>query len=266
MNDSNAVTRIASRYSGPPRTGNGGYVCGVCAGLAYSQLGEQKQDSFTFEVRYKSPVPVDLDVSLLSKDNLCVLESIDGKTTYAEGQSSKPVSTVLPAVVTLEQARYATLQSIPEKEHAFPDCYVCGPARKVGDGLRILPGPVAEHSGMAAAVWNVLPDAMSSSGDLSVPILWAALDCPGYFAYHFSHGGAMQVAVLAKMKCTVVRRRTESDQLVVIGWMKRKKGPLVEVSTALLDGSEILAIADGTWMQPASWNPENTGHKSPQYS
>src|SRR5205814_4453606 len=63
------------------------------------------------------------------------------------------------------------------QEHPFPTCFVCGPQRDVGDGLRIL---VARLDGqdLSADLW--VPDAGLAGPDGTVrpEFVWAALDCP----------------------------------------------------------------------------------------
>ncbi len=254
-------TTIPQRYCGPPMSGNGGYVCGTCAAFAHA-ASETRSGPFSFEARYRIPVPVDCNVSLIQDQDRFSIQSSDARSLFVEGKFAAESAAKPPLLVSLETARYAASSSLEAKEHPFPDCYVCGPARKPGDGLRILPGPVPDHNAVAAGVWTVYPDARGADGKLMIPVVWAALDCPGYFAYHFSRAGSVDLAVLARMKCTIFQTETSAENLVVVGWLKRKKGPLIEVGTALLDGSMILAAADAAWMQPASWNQENTGRRN----
>ncbi|MFQ5699211.1 MAG: hypothetical protein ACE5IL_13120 [Myxococcota bacterium] len=64
--------------------------------------------------------------------------------------------------------------------HPFPGCFVCGPDRAPGDGLRIFPGPVP-GSRAAAAHWTPAPD-LASRGAFAPPeIVWAALDSSSAF-------------------------------------------------------------------------------------
>src|SRR5205823_337318 len=66
----------------------------------------------------------------------------------------------------------AVPEGVPDPDHPFPGCFVCGPEREPGDGLRLL--PVALGDGRVAARVNL--------AEPSIPMVWAALDCPGAFA------------------------------------------------------------------------------------
>jgi hypothetical protein len=63
----------------------------------------------------------------------------------------------------------------------FPGCFVCGPARGPGDGLRILPGPVAGR-GLWAAPWTPEETVAGASDRVRPEVVWAALDCPSGIA------------------------------------------------------------------------------------
>jgi hypothetical protein len=57
----------------------------------------------------------------------------------------------------------------------------CGPARRPGDGLRILPGPVARRP-LWAAPWTPDPSVDSAGGTVRPEVVWAARDCPSGLA------------------------------------------------------------------------------------
>src|SRR5262249_61295387 len=60
----------------------------------------------------------------------------------------------------------------------FPTCFVCGPERAQGDGLRILVGPVAGRD-VAADAWTPGADLAGDDGVVRPEFVWAALDCSG---------------------------------------------------------------------------------------
>ena len=76
-----------------------------------------------------------------------------------------------PAPVSLEAARAAEERYEGLVDHPFPTCFSCGTARTPGDGLCLRPGPLDDGTGRYAATWT--PD------EVDVPLVWAALDCPG---------------------------------------------------------------------------------------
>ena len=66
------------------------------------------------------------------------------------------------------------------ESHYYPGCFVCGPDREQGDGLRIFAGPVEPGSGpdgMVATDWVPDDSLANSPGFVSSEYLWAVLDC-----------------------------------------------------------------------------------------
>jgi hypothetical protein len=61
------------------------------------------------------------------------------------------------------------------------NCFVCGPKRSPGDGLRIFPGPLQDKA-YIAAIW--IPDNSLSDkkGNIRKEFVWSALDCPSGWA------------------------------------------------------------------------------------
>jgi hypothetical protein len=77
--------------------------------------------------------------------------------------------------------------------------------------------------------------------------MWAALDCPGYFAAR-SDGVAM---LLGEFTAHVDRRVHVDEPCVVIGWRLAIKGRKYEVGTALFDhAGGLCAQARATWIEP----------------
>ena len=254
--------RLDKKYCGPPRSGNGGYVCGLCAQHSYFSLSpenqEQIREPFSFEVKYKNPLPVETEFQVINSARESSLTDMDGNQVFAQGKTTTGTSTSLPDPITYRQAQEAAVKSLPSDQHIFPDCFVCGPNRHTGDGLRIFAGPLGSEP-MVAAPWDVHPSFVLKERLLPLPVLWAALDCPGYFAYHFQSSSTFIPTVLAKMQCTVYDNQIRSNDLVVMGWVKKQKLPLIEVGTALFEGKHLLAQAEAVWMQPKNWSATNTG-------
>ena len=65
--------------------------------------------------------------------------------------------------------------------HPLPHCFVCGPKRAEGDGLRIFPGRTANEA-VFAAPWVPHASLDDGTGQVAPEFLWAALDCAGAFA------------------------------------------------------------------------------------
>ena len=120
-----------------------------------------------------------------------------------------------------------------------------------GDGLRIFAGACAAGDAGAtprvAAPW--VPDAplCLADGKVRPEFMWAALDCPGYFAAR-SDGVPM---LLASFTAHVDRRVHVDESCVVVGWRIRSDGRKHEVGTALFDDDGVLcAQAHALWIEP----------------
>ncbi|WP_436526695.1 hypothetical protein [Actinoplanes sp. HUAS TT8] len=121
--------------------------------------------------------------------------------------------------------------------HPFPTCFVCGPERAEGDGLRIFPGRLPD--GRTAAPWSV-PD------EVSVPLMWAALDCPGGWAAIREDSAY----VLGRIAVAVDELPEPGARCVVTGAVVELAGRKALVDSAVHgpDGRR-LAVARATWIR-----------------
>src|SRR5688572_27914044 len=124
-----AYFEIAECFRGPPNSGNSCYVCGR---IAHYLRG-------TIAVRLRAPPPLATPLRLeytperahLFHDTTLVAEA--GRAALAVQPPSPP---------SFEQAERATSAYLGFRTHAFPGCFVCGPERKPGEGLRLFPGKI----------------------------------------------------------------------------------------------------------------------------
>ena len=223
---------IANRYKGPPESGNGGYVCGLIAVKVQVDL----------RVRLLSPPPLDTPLELTPEgDGTWVLLSAAGPV--ARGVTGR-LELDVPRPPQYVQAVWASQHYPGFREHAFPDCFVCGPHRRRGDGLRIFPGML--DTGIVAAPWLPADNLDGGDGKVAVEFLWAALDCPGYFAV----SGARRVMVLGEMQAHVDRRVHVGEPCTVIGWKIGAEGRKHYAGTAIFDeDGELCARARATWIE-----------------
>ena len=231
-NSAVSTLSIASRFCGPPDSGNGGYVCGV--------LAKQMQDNC--QITLHAPPPLDQPLSLTRAGE--GLQLRDGDRLLA---SARPYELCLevppaPSVQASDQAqqRYEGIV-----RHDLPGCFVCGPNRDPGDGLRIFAGPLTVGEPRVAALWT--PDATLAGADAMVrsEFLWAALDCPGFFAIRAVSGPAL----LGRFAAKLLEPVAVDETLVVSGWALRHDGRKHQAGTALHrpDGS-LVAFAEATWI------------------
>lgn len=190
---------IDPRFCGPPGSGNGGYVCGRIA----------REIDGPAAVRLQVPPPLETDLTLRREDDTVAL--YDGDTLVGRGRPIpfEPLGLEAPSFVDAEKA---STSFRGHDFHPYPSCFVCGPARQ--DGLRLFPGALADPT-LVACPW--VPDASLADADgrIGPEILWAALDCPGAFAFPQPENttmllGELQARLLGDVaigeRCTLVAR------------------------------------------------------------
>jgi hypothetical protein len=223
---------IARRFNGPPDSGNGGYVCGAVSVAA----------SLDARVRLLSPPPLEVPLELARDPS--------GEWTLAA--DSTPVARAVPNRLELDvpapprytQAVWASQHYPGFNRHPFPDCFVCGPHRRRGDGLRIFPGML--DTGIVAAPWLPADSLDGGDGKVAVEYHWAALDCPGYFAV----SGGRRFMLLGEMQAHVDRRVRVGEPCTVIGWKVGADGRKHYAGTAVFDGEGgLCARALATWVE-----------------
>lgn len=219
---------IPYRFRGPTGSANGGYTCGLLAAHV---------DAPAVVVTLRSRPPLDRRLSVRRDGSRLLL--VDGDTLVAEAAPDE-LDVELPPPVTLAEARAAAALYAGHEEHVFPECFVCGPARRPGDGLRIFAGPVAGRDGVVAAPWV--------AREASAPVTWAAIDCPGAFAVGMTGRGE---TVLGRMSARVLRLPADGERCVALGWRLGEDGRKLFAGTALVgeDGDPI-AVARQTWITP----------------
>jgi len=225
-----AVT-IERRFNGPPDSGNGGYVCGLLATAARADL----------RVRLLQPPPLETPLNV---------EPGEAGTWWLR-QGETPIATGVPARLQLDvptapryvQAVWASQHYAGFQDHVFPECFVCGPQRRRGDGLRIFPGML--ETGIVAAPWLPADDLDAGDGKVAAIFHWAALDCPGYFAV----AGRRRVMLLGEMHAHVDRRVHPGEPCRVIGWKIGEDGRKHYAGTAIFDADgDVCAWARATWI------------------
>jgi hypothetical protein len=217
---------IDPRFNGPAGSANGGYTCGHVAEL----LGGAA------EVTLRLPPPLGRPLRVERGDDL--VRVFDGERVVAEAVPAE-VELEIPEPPVYEEAEQASARYPGFEEHAFPTCFVCGPERAPGDGLRIFAGPVGD--GRVACPW-VVPD------DVEPAFVWAALDCPGAIAVGFPDRGE---TLLGRFAARVDELPEAGERCVVVGWPLGEEGRKLYAGTALYgEDGRPLARARATWIEP----------------
>ena len=225
---------VARRFNGPPESANGGYFSGLVSCLANQ----------TMTVRLLKPPPLDTELTWqqAADESVEVRHGADLIAQAKPGSVSIEAPPPPPHLAVVEAStRYAGFD-----KHPFNSCFVCGPVRARGDGLRIFPGQVAQTT-LAAAPW--VPDDSLDRGDGKVrpEFMWAALDCPGWHAVLPD----ARVALLAEMTAHVDRPVHIGESCSIIGWTISSNGRKHEAGTAIYDEDHVLcARARALWIEP----------------
>ena len=228
---------IARRYCGPSASSNGGYFAGLVAGTS----------SHTLAVRLLRPPPLETE--------LTVVELPEGRIEVR--QAAALVGEAAPATLDLAVSTPPTyLEAIEASRryagfvaHRFPTCFVCGPQRARGDGMRVFAGPLTEQRDTVAAPW--VPDATLDRGDGKVrpEFMSAALDCPGYFSLCSDD----RMMLLGQLTVHVDRLVHVGESCTVVGWKISSSGRKHEAGTAVFDGDgELCGRALAVWVEPRS--------------
>jgi hypothetical protein len=232
-----AVIVIPRRFCGPPDRGNGG----VTAGLLAEHVGRQ------VEVTLRRPSPLDTPLSVDVDGTNAKLR--DGDALIAEAAATT-VDVAPPAPVPVDVARQVSTRSpvvLHPEWHPFPTCFVCGPGRAGGDGLRVLPGRVDGTDTFAAPV-EFPRDLAAEDGTVPAHLLWAALDCPSSFVMYLDGVRPATPYVLGRIAARVDRTPGIERPLVARSWPIGHDGRKLFSASALYDAEEVVAVARATWI------------------
>ena len=236
---------IARRFNGPHDSGNGGYSAGLAAGLL--------PGAESVEATLRAPIPLDQPLQVeRTEAGLDLAAGIDGIRTLI--MSVRPTHLALPDVKSpgLDAATVAAATYRDINDHVLPHCFVCGPARAEGDGLRIFADWLKDPAGIenpnafpiVAAPWRPTPDLADASGHVAAEFMWAALDCPGAFAID------AEPILLGRMSARILSRPPVGDPVVVIAWAKgRDRRKYFAGSALFTPAGDLLAFSEQTWIQ-----------------
>jgi hypothetical protein len=234
---------IDEQFRGPPFSGNGGYVAGRLARL----LGAGE----SVEVTLRSPIPMDreLDIEYRGPDSVVVT---DGETLVAEATKS-PLELDVPAPPSWEETLAAKQDSFSfvnwhnpmqtDVRGVHPICFCCGADHE--SGLDVFAAPVQEGA-QVAAIWKTKKEWAEDGNQLPDEFLWAALDCPGQFAYM---AGGVFTGMLGRLTGKVHQSAQAGDEYLVTGWRINVEGKKHAAGTAIFTrNGELIASARALWI------------------
>lgn len=226
--------RIPGRFNGPKGTGNGGYSAGVVAGL----LGGEA------EVNLRRPVPLDTELRVV-RDEDGTVRVLDGETVVIDARAA-PLDLEPPAPVGPVEARLAARRYGGSADNVFSHCFVCGKARE--DSFEVFAGPV-EGRPLVATPWTPPPWSADPAGRVRPELVWAALDCPTYFAAYA--GEESVVSFLVRFSVRIDADVRAGNEHIVIAWPIEAEGRKRQAGSALLSGEgEVLAVASALLVEP----------------
>jgi hypothetical protein len=225
---------IDRRFRGPPRSANGGYSCGIIA----------RHLDGAVAVRLSAPPPLDTALRLESSPDEARLfhgDALVGTARRADLPLDPPTA---PSYAEAEQASHGY---VGFSGHPFPTCFVCGPERASGDGLRIFAGPVAERE-LVAAPWTPDPSLTDDRGTIGTEFIWSALDCSSAFAV--LPDSREVTIVLGELVARVSGTVTAGERYVVVGWRIGIEGRKRFAGSAVYTAQgDPIAVARATWIE-----------------
>jgi hypothetical protein len=229
---SNAV-RVDYQFRGPPNSGNGGYVCGLLA----------EQIDGCAEVRLQAPPPLDRDLTMTPVDGgIALMDESQIIATARPGELTLDAP-IAPSVADAEEG---SRQYSGFDHHWFPGCFVCGPERERGDGLRIFAGSTQDGEPVLSP-WVPHESLDDGTGFVASRFVWAALDCPGAFA---AMGRSGDPLVLGTLTVDIARRIRIGERCVVAGWLIAVDGRKHLCGTAVYSESGTLyARGKAIWIR-----------------
>ncbi|HLX32742.1 MAG TPA: hypothetical protein VKR79_08235 [Gaiellaceae bacterium] len=220
---------IPRQFRGPARSANGGYTCGTIAELVGADV---------VEVTLRRPPPLDSELAV-EPDGAGGIRVLSEGEVVAEARPSS-LELELPAVPSFAEARRISEARGDDPDHPFPGCFVCGPARDPGDGLRLRPAPLGD--GCVVAPWLVEPEFAGAR------FAWAALDCPGGWAVQ--PDATRGISVVGRLTGRVLSAPEAGDECVVVGWpLGEPDGRRHRAGTAIFRDGSLLAMAEAIWFE-----------------
>ena len=235
MTDSLTIT---ARHNGPPGSANGGYTCGLLA---------QQVSAEAIEVTLRKPPPLERPLEVAGDAEHVQLR--DGERLVAEARPAELLLDVPEAVAAeeLERAEAGGHEHWTGK-HPFPACFVCGPDRAPGDGLRIFPLELPGHDGMFGARWRPDESLAAEDGSVRPEYVWAALDCPT--SAPVANFGAGPPMVLARMTARLGCSVRTGEQHSILSWPLARAGRKREAAAALYDSAgRMLCASKALWIE-----------------
>ncbi len=230
---------IDPRFNGPDGSANGGYACGAVAALVGRAQGPTR-------VRLQRPPPLGEPMEVREGDEpgTFVVEHQGQRVAVA---AAAALEAVVPAAPSMAEATAAQSRYRGHRGHIYPRCFVCGPGRAHGDGMRVFAGAVPERDNIVACDYRPTADTLDDRGHLHPTFAWAALDCPSYFALDVDPARGF---LLGQMTAEVRPEVPGNRPLIVYAWRREQQGRKHGAAAALADeAGTVWARAEHVWIE-----------------
>jgi hypothetical protein len=229
-----AIT-IPARFNGPVGSGNGGYSCGVFAAHVEGPA----------EVSLRRPVPLDTRLDVVPGDDGSI-RVLNGDELVAEARPAPAVDPAVPGPVSVEDARRASERYRAPSDGIFSRCFVCGLDRE--ETFEVFAGAV-DGAELVASTWTPPGWSADADGAVRPEFVWAALDCPTYFAVY--QDVELPLSMLARQSVRLHRPVVAGAEQVVIAWPVESDGHKHHAGAAVLSADgETLATARALLIEP----------------
>ena len=203
-------------------------------------------------VRVRINWPIPLNEELVIQTGIQDSKLLHGETLIAQASSADQsrlqalLRPSMPPYVSFNEALEASKAYPGFESHPFPECFVCGPNREVGDGLRIFPGPHSSET-FVCAPFKTYPSLFSSDKNMAVEYQWSALDCSGAYGIMNAFGPDKYVlgTIIGEIKAPIHM----DEMIVAMGWAIDKAGRKARSGTALINHhGQLKSWALSTWI------------------
>jgi hypothetical protein len=172
---------------------------------------------------------------LIAEGTLCELSlDIPPAPSFAQAATQQARSPALARNLS----RY-----FPDGIGMHPTCFCCGAQHE--SGLQVYAAPI-DGLDQVAAAWPTREDWGDGAGLIPPRLLWAALDCPGQFAF-FAVG--IRTGMLGRLSARIERPIRAGENCVVTGWRIGIEGRRHFAGTAVFNAAgERWAYAKAVWV------------------